>query len=107
MDKRKQSERKRERLRELKREKKREKKRVRKRERKREKEVEEKVKINVANYLLTVPKFVNDSFISLSGMHVRLVWEDSPDEKGEIRNHKGNKSILGHVRTGSQIFTST
>ena len=85
----KQSERKRERLRELKREKKRE----RKRERKREKEVEEKVKINVANYLLTVPKFVNDSFISLSGMHVRLVWEDSPDEKGEIRNHEEKKKI--------------
>ena len=83
----KQSERKRERLRELKREKKRE----RKRERKREKEVEEKVKIKVANYLLTVPKFVNDSFISLSGMHVRLVWEDSPDEKGKIRNHEGKK----------------
>ena len=103
MDKRKQSERKRERLRELKREKKREK----KRERKREKEVEEKVEIKVANYLLTVPKFVNDSFISLSGMHVRLVWEDSPDEKGEIINHEGKKSILGHVRTGSQIFTST
>ena len=95
----KQSERKRERLRELKREK--------KRERKREKEVQEKVKMKVANYLLTVPKFVNDSFISLSGMHVRLVWEDSPDEKGEIINHEGKKSILGHVRTGSQIFTST
>ena len=80
MDKKKQSERKRERLRELKREK--------KRERKREKEVQEKVKMKVANYLLTVPKFVNDSFISLSGMHVRLVWEDSPDEKGKIRKKK-------------------
>ena len=89
MDKRKQSERKRERLRELKREKK----RVRKRERKREKEVEEKVKINVANYLLTVPKFVNDSFISLSGMHVRLVWEDSPDEKGAIGNRFEDVSL--------------
>ena len=82
-----------------------EKERERKREKEREKEREKKIK--VANYLLTVPKFVNDSFISLSGMHVRLVQEDSPDEKGEIRNHKGNKSILGHVRTGSQIFTST
>ena len=85
-------ERERERERNRERELKREKKRVRKRERKREKEVEEKVGIKVANYLLTVPKFINDTFISLSGMHVRLVWEDSPDEKGEIINHKGKNN---------------